>query len=118
MPRILAETSLDPGISTLCICRCKPRFVSSITSTKQPQKRTYIYKYVRFNLSVNSAVTDTNVGYVGYIVDIVVFVACICIPIIGYEKKAFPSQTHGFYLGYVFPKLTLMSQKLSEIVSK
>jgi hypothetical protein len=66
-------------------------------------------------LSVNSAITDTNVGY---IVDIVVFVACICIPIIGYEKKAFPSQTHGFYLGYVFPKLTLMSQKLSEIVSK
>ena len=71
----------------------------------------YIYKYVRFNLSVNSAITDTNVGY---IVDIVVFVSCICIPIILYEKKAFPSQTHGFYLGYVFPKLTLMSQKLSD----
>ena len=116
-PLELHSATLDPGISTLCICRCKPRFVSSITSTKQHKKIIYIYiylyinKYVRFNLSVNSVITDTNVGY---IVDILVFVSCICIPIILYKKKAFPSQTHGFYLGYVFPKITLMSQKLSD----
>lgn len=42
-PLELHSTTLDPGISTLCICRCKPRFVSSITSTKQHKIIIYIY---------------------------------------------------------------------------
>ena len=109
-PRILAKTTLDPGISTLCICRCKPRFVSSITSTKQPKYiYIYIYKYVRFNLSVNSAITDTNVGY---IVDIVVFVACICIPIIGYEKKGLPVSDSWILSGVCFSKINTDVSKI------
>ena len=72
-PLELHSTTLDPGISTLCICRCKPRFVSSITSTKQHKNDIiiYIYKYVRFNLSVNSC-------YHWYICRIHRWHCCIC----------------------------------------
>ena len=69
----------------------------------------YIYKYVRFNLSVNSAITDT---YVGYIVDIVVFVSCIYIPIIGYEKKGLPVSDSWILSGVCFSKINTDVSKI------